>query len=112
MILSRNMTLSRCSGGASFEHRRTALSRSRLNVSMVRLDVAPTAMKLGTAKLFIIISISFSLVKNHVVPNSLPLLVTRQKTVTFVSFSLLASMTVPPFSTGGIVESPVTNCEQ
>ena len=46
--------------------------------------------------------------KNHDVSKKLPLLVTLQKMLTLDSFSFLARTTVPPFSTGGSVERPVT----
>ena len=108
------MAFSLISPGAVFEQRKIPLSRSRLNVSIVRLGVTPessTKLGVGTEPNVIGSSISPSLVKYQAVSNTLPLLVTRQKIDTFDSFSLLANTTVPPFSTNGIVDSPVANVE-
>ena len=94
---------------APLVHSKSALLRSRLNDTMVRLAELPIRTKLLCPMPNIIWFLGAPGVdKNHDVSKKLPLLVTLQKMLTLDSFSFLARTTVPPFSTVGSVERPVT----
>ena len=94
---------------APLVHSKSALLRSRLNDTMVRLAELPIRTKLLCPMPNIIWFVGAPWVdKNHDVSKKLPLLVTLQKMLTLDSFSFLARTAVPPFSTGGSVERPVT----